>query len=392
MRTGSGMHLRELSACGVRRQHMYLRNLRGTRLEHGGDIYGNKNIELDFSVNMSPIGPPQEVCRLLAEEDWTEILSSYPDSTYRELRQALAHRLELPEDFILCGNGASELLMAVVQAVRPKRAMIPVPSYQGYERALQAVGAEILFYQLDREKGFALTEDILERTDGLKRIAGTKEETLLFLCNPNNPVGKCIEPELLNKVADYCKANHIFLVVDECYLDLLPDAQHRTMKHALAGNPYLIIVNAFTKAYALPGIRLGYLMTSNDELRTKMQMQQPEWSVSMIAQMAGIAAMSSARYLEEARQAVQAEREYISGQLQELGMDVFDGQAPFIMFRSGKELYEPLKEKGILIRRCDGIQGVKKHSEEENGYYYRIGLRSHAENVRLMKAIREVPD
>ena len=219
MRTGSGMHLRELSACGVRRQHMYLRNLRGTRLEHGGDIYGNKNIELDFSVNLSPIGPPQEVCRLLAEEDWTEILSSYPDSTYRELRQALAHKLELPEDFILCGNGASELLMAVVQAVRPKRAMIPVPSYQGYERALQAVGAEILFYQLDREKGFALTEDILERTDGLKRIAGTKEETLLFLCNPNNPVGKCIEPELLNKVADYCKANHIFLVVDECYLD-----------------------------------------------------------------------------------------------------------------------------------------------------------------------------
>ena len=81
MRTGSGMHLRELSACGVRRQHMYLRNLRGTRLEHGGDIYGNKNIELDFSVNLSPIGPPQEVCRLLAEEDWTEILSSYPDST-----------------------------------------------------------------------------------------------------------------------------------------------------------------------------------------------------------------------------------------------------------------------------------------------------------------------
>jgi threonine-phosphate decarboxylase len=282
--------------------------------------------------------------------------------------------------------------MAVVQAVRPKRAMIPVPSYQGYERALQAVGAEILFYQLDREKGFALTEDILERTDGLKRIAGTKEETLLFLCNPNNPVGKCIEPELLNKVADYCKANHIFLVVDECYLDLLPDAQHRTMKHALAANPYLIIVNAFTKAYALPGIRLGYLMTSNNELRNKTQMQQPEWSVSMLAQRAGIAALGSAEYLDAARQAVQTERDYICERLCEMGMDVFDGQAPFVMFRSGKELYEPLKEKGILIRRCDGIQGVKKHSEEENGHYYRIGLRSHAENVRLMKAIREVPD
>jgi len=391
VRAGSGMHLRELSACGVRRQYMYLRNLRGTRLEHGGDIYGNKNIELDFSVNLSPIGPPQKVCRLLAEEDWTEILSSYPDPTYRELRQALSQKMDFPEDWILCGNGASELLMAAAQAVRPKKAMIPVPSYQGYERAIQAVGAEILFYQLDREKGFALTEDILERTDGLKRLAGTKEESMLFLCNPNNPVGKCVEPALLKQIADYCKANHIFLVVDECYLDLLPDAGRRTMKHALPANPYLIIVNAFTKVYALPGIRLGYLMTSNDELRIKTRMQQPEWSVSMFAQKAGIAALSSRGYLEEARQAVQAERGYICAQLQELGMKVFDGEAPFVMFLSGKELYEPLREKGILIRKCDGIRGIRDRSEGED-HYYRVGIRSHEENVRLMKAIREVPD
>lgn len=370
---------------------VYLRNLRGTQLEHGGDIYGNKNIELDFSVNLSPIGPPQEVCRLLKEEDWTGILTNYPDPTYRELGQALSQKIDLPEDWILCGNGASELLMAVVQAVRPKRAMIPVPSYQGYERALQAVGAEILFYQLDREKGFALTEDILERADGLKRLAGTKEETMLFLCNPNNPVGKCIEPELLDQIAEYCKTNHIFLVVDECYLDLLPEAQSRTMKRKLPENPHLIIVNAFTKAYALPGIRLGYLTTGNEELREKIRMQQPEWSVSMFAQKAGIAALSSRDYLEEARQTVQAEREYICARLQELGMKVFDGEASFVMFLSRKELYEPLKEEGILIRRCDEIRGVREQSGER-GYYYRIGLRSHAENVRLMLAIREVPD
>jgi len=370
---------------------VYLRNLRGTRLEHGGDIYGNKNIELDFSVNLSPIGPPQEVCRLLAEEDWTEILSSYPDPTYRELRQALSQKMDFPEDWILCGNGASELLMAVVQAVRPKRAMIPVPSYQGYERALQAVGAEILFYQLDREKGFALTEDILESADGLKRLAGTKEETMLFLCNPNNPVGKCIEPELLDKIAEYCKTNRIFLVVDECYLDLLPDARRRTMKRVLPENPYLIIVNAFTKAYALPGIRLGYLATDNEELRERIRLQQPEWSVSMLAQRTGIAALGSKEYLNEAGQAVRTEREYVCAQLQELGMKVFDGEAPFVMFLSGKELYELLKEKRILIRRCDEIRGVRDRSEER-GHYYRVGIRSHAENVRLMKAIREVPD
>ena len=72
-------------------------------------------------------------------------------------------------------------------------------------------------------------------------------------------------------------------------------------------------------------------------------------------------------------------------------MKVFDGEAPFVMFLSGKELYEPLKEKGILIRKCDGIRGVRNQSEE-GGHYYRAGIRSHEENIRLMKAIREVPD
>ena len=163
------------------------------------------------------------------------------------------------------------------------------------------------------------------------------------------------------------------------------------MNRVLPENPYLIIVNAFTKAYALPGIRLGYLAAGNEELRERTRLQQPEWSVSMLAQRAGIAALGSKEYLNEAGQAVRTEREYVCAQLQELGMEVFDGEAPFVMFLSGKELYEPLKEKGILIRRCDGIRGVRDPSEE-NGQYYRIGLRSHAENVRLMKAIREVPD
>ena len=111
----------------------------------------------------------------------------------------------------------------------------------------------------------------------------------------------------------------------------------------------------------------------------------------MFAQKAGIAALSSRGYLEEARQAVQAERGYISGQLRELGMKVFDGEAPFVMFLSSKELYEPLKEKGILIRKCDGIRGIRDQSEGED-HYYRVGIRSHEENMRLISKIREVPD
>ena len=363
-------------------------------MEHGGDIYGNKNIELDFSVNLSPIGPPREVVqeiRSISGDGLQKLIMSYPDPAYRELRGVLARKLEIPGEWIVCGNGASELLMAAALAVCPGRAMIPVPTYQGYERVLEAAGAEILFYELTGEQGFALTGEFMESAEGIRRLAeigaGTDLESgaMLFLCNPNNPSGKCIEPALLKEIAQYCKGNRIFLVVDECYLELLEDAWSRTMRHSLAENPYLIIVGAFTKTYAMPGIRLGYLLTSNSELRGKVRLQQPEWSISMTAQRAGIAALGASHYLSEARRAVQAEREYVCRELRELGMDVMEGEAPFVMFRSEKELYEPLNEKGILIRRCDGIRGVRGGSE--GGYYYRIGLRSHEDNRRLMKEI-----
>ena len=119
-------------------------------MEHGGDIYGNQNIELDLSVNLSPIGPPEAVRGVLQGDDMKRVLTSYPDPHYRELKGALSQKLSVSKEWILCGNGASELLMAIVQAVRPERALIPVPTYQGYERALDAVGAEILYYELNK--------------------------------------------------------------------------------------------------------------------------------------------------------------------------------------------------------------------------------------------------
>ena len=358
-------------------------------MEHGGDIYGNQNIELDLSVNLSPIGPPEAVRGVLQGDDMKRVLTSYPDPHYRELKGALSQKLSVSKEWILCGNGASELLMAIVQAVRPERALIPVPTYQGYERALDAVGAEILYYELNREEGFALTEEILESDRGLKRLTGAGSDTVFFLCNPNNPVGNCIEPALLNRIAEYCRINHIYLIIDECYLDLLADAESRTMRPALAKNPYLIIVNAFTKTYAMLGVRLGYLMTGNSELRVKIQLQQPEWSVSMFAQRAGIAALQDGEYLNRARQAVCAEREYVCGKLRESGAEVFEGEGPFVFFYCPKDLYEPLKERGILIRRCDGIHGLRALSTERR-HYYRVGLRSHEENVRLMRSIGEI--
>ena len=191
------------------------------------------------------------------------------------------------------------------------------------------------------------------------------------------------------------------------------------MRRFLSANPYLVIVRAFTKTYAMPGVRLGYLLAADKALLEKIRLQQPEWSVSMLAQCAGLAALSldraagvnercgtdrgadggangeaerksadSISYLTTALQVIHDERDYVCQRLRNLGAHVYDGEAGFVLFSCDGELYEPLRESGILIRRCDGIRGIE--SAGSGKHFYRIGLREHSENVRLLDRIQDL--
>jgi threonine-phosphate decarboxylase len=250
------------------------------------------------------------------------------------------------------------------------------------------------------ENGFEITDDIWQDIEALP--AGS----LLFVCNPNNPVGNCIREDLLQKIAEKCRSAGVYLLVDECYLELLPDEAARSMRHFLPRNPYLLIVRAFTKTYAMPGVRLGYLMASDQALIEKIHLQQPEWSVSMFAQKAGLAALSldgtTNAYLASARDLIREERAYVCQRLRDLGAEVYDGEAGFVLFSCSRELYEPLRESGILIRRCDSMRGLEHADGSPQGadgrpqdidgrpHFYRIGLRGHGDNTRLMDRIQEL--
>lgn len=355
-------------------------------MDHGGDIYTNTGITKDFSVNLSPIGPPEEVRTVLAAALW-ETLSCYPDPLCRDLRHALSERLQVSESQIICGNGASELIQAVLLAVRPEKVLIPVPTYQGYKRAVLACGAEPVFFCLDEEKGFAVTDDIL------KEIKMLPKGGALFICNPNNPVGNLVRPDLMEKIADTCRKAEVYLIVDECYLALLSEEKTLSMRRFLMQNPFLIILRAFTKTFSMPGLRLGYLLTGNEGLLAKVCLQLPEWSVSMFAQKAGIVALQKSGgedslYLARARQIILEERLYVSRRLKNLGARVYEGKSGFLLFSCAPDLYEPLKEEGILIRRCNDFRGIREIAGKRR--FYRIGLQEHDDNVYLLDCIEEI--
>ena len=224
--------------------------------EHGGEIYTG-DYRLDFSANLNPLGMPDSVKAAVRQA--SELADRYPDAQCRELRRALSEVWRLPEEFFLCGNGAAELIMASAQALKPRRALIALPAFSEYERALKSAGcAEIRYYSCLRSRGFRIGEDILDYI--------SPDIDMVFLCNPANPTGLLTDHELLRKIAEYCREKGVLLVLDECFNALLQDPAQATLLKELPENPKLMILRAFTKSYAMAGLRLGYAVSSCREL------------------------------------------------------------------------------------------------------------------------------
>ena len=123
---------------------------------HGGDIY-RQQVTYDFSVNINPIGLPDAVKQVM--ENSGDLAMQYPDLQCQKLRIKLADCLGIRPEQILCGNGASELILAVCHMLRPQKALLSAPCFSGYETALQAVGTEVIRVPLSETDGFAFTEE-----------------------------------------------------------------------------------------------------------------------------------------------------------------------------------------------------------------------------------------
>ena len=177
-----------------------------------------------------------------------------------------------------------------------------------------------------------------------------------------------------------CKEKNIYVVLDECFIEFCEKENSIVQKLSTYRN--LLIVRAFTKIYAIPGVRLGYLMCSDKELLQKIRGQLPEWNLSVFAEAAGIACLQQQEYLKKTVEYVAAERKFLTEKLQNLGLQVILSDANFILFYSEKPLYEKLLQKGILIRDCKNFQGLSEG-------YYRVAVKSRRENEILEKAIGE---
>ena len=347
-------------------------------LSHGGDWVGYEREYglplLDFSANVSPLGIPEKVRQAAVRA--LDRADRYPDPLCRELREKLSERHSVPADWILCGNGASDLIYRLALAKGPKTALVSAPTFSEYENALTLCGCSVTRFPLRHNNNYAVSEDIL--------TAVAPGLDMMFLCEPNNPTGRTTDRRLLVKILERCAAQGALLVVDECFNDLLDAPEEHTLFGFVSGVSDLLILRAFTKSCGMAGLRLGYALCRDAELLERMRESGPPWAVSGPAQAAGAAALEEGGCLSRLRQLIQQERPRLAAGLTALGCQVCPGEANFLLFFSPvPDLGERLRKRGILLRDCSNYRGLGPG-------WYRASVRTGEENQALLQTIREV--
>ena len=336
---------------------------------HGGDVY-SRDILLDLSSNMNPAGMPEKVkaaIRDSAENSWR-----YPDPYCRRLRKGISASEGVPEDCIICGNGAADLIYSYAFSLPKDRPVLIVsPTFSEYQTALEAAGADISFYMLKEEDGFRLTDGIL--------AVDLQSYGAVFICTPNNPTGIAVDPGLIGRLAD--TGARMFL--DMCFLDLTDDPDRYGIPELLEKHKNVTVLRAFTKSYSMAGIRLGYALSFDSGLLEEMSAKTQCWNVSSVAQDAGAAALECGDWLKESVRTISSERSRLAAELRAAGAEVWPGEANYLLLRTDRDLFSDMLKYRILIRDCSNYRGLGTG-------FYRIAVRGPEENDIFINALREI--
>lgn len=354
------------------------------RFAHGGDVYEAREdgaAWLDFSANINPLGLPSSArAAILAEIDQ---VIHYPDPAARALKAALSSHYETPEDTLVLGNGAAELFYLFFAAERPRRVLLPVPSFSEYERAALASGADVEYYLLRERDDFAIDVEKL-----LEAARETKAEAVV-LGNPNNPTGTLVEASDLIHLSERLTAMGCSLVVDESFLDFRDDEERYTLRKEAGRLPHCLLVRSLTKCFAMPGLRLGFGIAM-PALAKKLAAHKDVWNVNVLAQVAGVAALQDTAYLSRTRRETAIHARVFRGLLEDLPgvAHVLPPAANFLFLRladagTADALLSGLKARGILVRDCANFPGLSKG-------FLRLALRTPEENEQLLTAWRAV--
>jgi threonine-phosphate decarboxylase len=340
---------------------------------HGGNIYQAERKQkkgiIDFSANINPLGLSSQVKKAISNN--LDRVLHYPDPEAWVITQKIAQHWGIGRENIIIGNGSVEFIYLIAFTYRPKLLLIPAPSFSEYERAGRCVGSQLRFLELDEEHEFKPDLTEIGKTD------------LLFLCNPNNPTGNLV---LKNQEIKTLPGR--LLVIDEAFMDFLPDEERHTLIRRAQKDKKIIVIRTFTKFYALPGLRIGYLVAHKETVQ-RLKRHQVPWSVNSLAQLAGEYLLDDREYHRLTLQLIDNERFYLFNKISNIkGLKPYPAVANFLLIKiknrklTSGSLAKELLKKGILIRDCSNFRNL-------NNKFIRIAVRSRKENEKLISAFKD---
>jgi threonine-phosphate decarboxylase len=350
-------------------------------MKHGGNIreivekYGIEKSEIiDFSANINPLGYPPCVERIILNN--LSSIKSYPDSEAKELREVLSELLNIEYEKIVIGNGSTELIYLLCKVFSGCIFLTLEPTFSEYETAARNFWGKVRRLQLMEEDEFQLALNSL--------IRNMRGVDVVFLCNPNNPTGGIIKRVDLEKLLWEAEKMGIFVVVDEAFIDFVPNPKEFTMLSEKMRWENLMVLRSLTKSFALPGLRIGYGIGGRSIVE-KLYSNLPPWNVNALALIVGKEVVCEEEFIERTKKFITKEREMLYHEIAKIPKaKPFQSVTNFILVKvNGREVASSLAKKGIIVRDCASFPSLGKH-------FIRIAIKRRAENLCLINAMREI--
>ena len=352
-----------------------------SKVVHGGNIDElsrsfnlDKDRLIDFSANINPLGINENVKEVIIKS--LNEVERYPDITYFQLKSAISKFEGVENKDIVLGNGAAEVIFNLVRAIKPKKVLIPAPTFGEYEEAVLSVGSEIKDFYLQEDKNWIIDEEINNYIND--------DIDMVFICNPNNPTGTLTSKDVLINTIKKASLTNTIVVIDESFLDFIREVEEYSVINLINEFSNVFIIKSMTKLFAIPGIRIGYGICKNKELLKKIEEISVPWNINILAEKAAICSLKEEEYIDKTISYIKEEKEYLFKELNKLkDIKVFKPSVNFIMFKLEKEmdLKLELMKRNIIIRSCNNYKGL-------NDNYYRVAVRKREENKKLIQALK----
>lgn len=354
-------------------------------VNHGANLYDlsskfgfSKEEFMDFSSNINPLGTSKLAKEYIVNN--IDMVSMYPDPDYINLKKSISTYCNCNAKNIILGSGATELISAFIETINPSKALLLSPAYSEYEKELNKISCNITKYYSKAENNFKINEEDLIST------INSDDYQLVIICNPNNPTGFTFSKSQIEKIL---KSTNAYVMVDETYIEFT-NTEEFSSTQLVDNYNNLFVIRGTSKFFSTPGIRLGYGLIGNAQIKENICSNLDLWNINIFASSMGEIMFTDNNFIKTTTDIMLEERDYLTKELSSLTeLKVYESQGNFILCNikskniTAKELREQLMPHKIIIRDCSSFDGLDE-------YYFRVCILKPEENRILIDNIKNI--